>query len=627
MAMRTRKKTISIATNYLGNAKPKNENLGDKVRKKMLELKVSTKNLRNSKPERVWGWAIALTLLFLVFVPVIYMVYGSFTFDENGPRMVQGVAEGDFTLFNWVRTVGSDLSKSIFYEPALNSLEIAIGMTAVALILGSLFAWLVVRSDVPFKGFFTSVMIIPYIVPSWTVGMAWLTVFKSAKYGGSPGLLSHFFGIDAPDWIIYGYIPIVVSLGVHYVPYFFIMMRGALSNIDSRLEESAELLQASNFEILIKVTLPMILPAIGAGFILTFSKGLGEFGTQAFLGLPIRYYTFSTRIYSALNNQLYGEGYVLAIILIITTTSIVILNQKVLGTRKRYVTIGGKGSRKKPIKLGKWKIPFTVLLFTFVIIFVFAPLILLGIQTFLKYEGVYTLKNLTLHYWIGGSDPNFADGQPGIFRNPTILGALKNSLFLSSTSAVIGGVIGILIGYTVVKGRKTFLAKFIENLTFAPYLIPGVAFGGIFLTMFAKSWGPFPSLYGTFTIIIIICVVKHLPYSSSAGITAMHQIDPSLEEVAVVHGIGWVMRFRKIIFPLTKNGMLSGMLLNFITTMRTLDLVILLVTPKTTLLTSVLYRYQSQDYVQHAYGIMMMIIVIVISGHLIMVKAGGKIEL
>ena len=232
-----------------------------------------------------------------------------------------------------------------------------------------------------------------------------------------------------------------------------------------------------------------------------------------------------------------------------------------------------------------------------------------------------------MHYWIGGADKAFAEGQPGIFRNPTILGALKNSLLLAGGTALIGGVIGILIGYTVVKGRKTFLSKFIENLTFAPYLIPGVAFGGIFLTMFARSWGPLPSLYGTFAILIIICVVKHLPYSSSAGITAMHQIDPSLEEVAVVHGIGWGTRFRKIIFPLAKSGVLSGMLLNFITTMRTLDLVILLVTPKTTLLTSVLYRYQSQDFVQHAYGIMLMIIVIVISGHLIMNKMGGKLEL
>ncbi|MCP5514804.1 MAG: iron ABC transporter permease, partial [Spirochaetales bacterium] len=433
--------------------------------------------------------------------------------------------------------------------------------------------------------------------------------------------------INPPQWLIFGYIPIIISLGVHYVPYFFIMMRGALANIDSRLEESAELLQASKLEILMKITLPMVLPAIGAGFILTFSKGLGEFGTQAFLGLPIRYYTFSTRIYSALNNQLYGEGYVLALILIISTTFIVILNQMVIGTRKRYVTISGKGSVKKQIELGKWRIPATVMILAFIVIFVFGPLLLLGIQTVMKTEGIYSLDNFTLHYWFGGSDPDMAMGQPGIFQNSVIKDAIWNSLRLSGLAALISGFVGILIGYTVVKGRKTILAKLIENLTFAPYLIPGVAFGGIYLTMFAKKFGPIPSLYGTFALLVIVCIVKHLPFSSSAGITAMHQIDPSLEEVAVVHGIGWGTRFRKIIFPLAKGGVLSAMLLNFITTMRTLDLVILLVTPNTTLMTSVIFRYSQQGFVQHSYGVMILIIFIVISGHLILSKIGGKVEL
>ena len=218
-------------------------------------------------------------------------------------------------------------------------------------------------------------------------------------------------------------------------------------------------------------------------------------------------------------------------------------------------------------------------------------------------------------------------GQPGIFKNAAILNATANSLKLSILVAIVSGIIGILIGYTVVKDKKTLLAKIIENLTFAPYLIPGVAFGGIYLTLFANKIGPLPGLYGTFALLVLVCAVKHLPFSSSAGITAMHQIDPSLEEVAIVHRIGWAKRFAKIIFPLAKSGVLSAMLLNFITTMRTLDLVILLVTPKTTLMTSVIFRYAEQGFVQHSYGLMVIIIFIVITGHLVLSKIGGKIEL
>ncbi len=292
-------------------------------------------------------------------------------------------------------------------------------MTTISLVLGCFFAWLVVRTDIPFKGFFSAVMIIPYIVPSWTVAMAWISVFNSEQYGGTPGFLNILFGINPPKWIIFGYIPIVISLGVHYVPYFYIMLRGALANVDSRLEESAELLKASKAEILFRITLPMVLPALGAAFVLTFSKGLGEFGTQAFLGLPIRYYTFSTRIYASLENQLYGEGYVLALILIIATSFVVFMNQLLIGTRKRYVTISGKGSRKKPIELGKWRLPLTAFIFLFIILFVFGPLLILGLQTFMKNEGSFAPDNFTLHYWIGAANPEIAEGQPGIFRNST----------------------------------------------------------------------------------------------------------------------------------------------------------------------------------------------------------------
>ena len=225
----------------------------------------------HAKPEKVWGWIIAFLLFFLVFIPVLFMIGKSFTYDANAARMVRGAQEGEFTVFNWARVTAGKLSKSLLYKPAVNSLFIALGMTAIALFAGSFFAWLVIRSDIPCKRFFSAVLIIPYIVPSWTLAMAWITVFKSEKYGGTPGFLNAVFGVNPPEWLIYGYLPIVISLGVHYIPYFFIMMRGALSNIDSRLEESAELLRASNGEILLKITLPMVLPAIGAGFILTFS--------------------------------------------------------------------------------------------------------------------------------------------------------------------------------------------------------------------------------------------------------------------------------------------------------------------------------------------------------------------
>jgi len=578
-------------------------------------------------PERWWGMGILLLLVIVVVVPVVYIITNSFIFDASGPRMVRGADVGQWTLFYWHRILISSIAQSIFFEPALHSLLISIGMTAVSLVLGALMAWLVVRTNIPWKRFFSVTLIIPYIVPSWTVALAWLMVFKSKRFGGTPGLLNYLFGIDVPEWISYGYLPIIISLGVHYIPYTFILTRGTLANIDSRLEESAELLGASRLEILRTITFPLILPALGSAFILTFSKGLGEFATQAFLGLPIRFYTISTRIYSALNNRLYGEGYVLALVLIITTALMVWANQAMLGTRKAFVTVEGKGTRKKPVDLRRWRWPATLFMLLFVVIFVVGPLALLGWQTLMRYDGQYGLDNITLHYWIGGSDPGLADGQPGIFKSPIILMAIKNSVMLAGTTAIFSGLVGILIGYAVVRNRGRLSSRLLENLSFGPYMIPGIAFGGIFLTMFAGSWGPIPALYGTFALLALACIVKYLPYSSSSGIAAMHQIDVSLEEAGVIHGIGWGERFARIVMPLTKFGVLSAVLLTFITTMRVLDLVVLLVTPKTTLMTSIIFRYQSQDFTQHAYAVMLVIVFIILAGHTILNRLGGRIEL
>lgn len=579
------------------------------------------------RPEKSWGMILFLLLIILVVVPLVYILINSFVFDAAGLRYVRGAKLGQATIFYWKRVLGSRISKSILYEPALHSVTIAIGMTAISISLGAFLAWLVVRTNLPWKRFFSMTLIIPYIVPSWTVALAWIMVFKSQRFGGTPGLLNALFGIDVPKWISFGYLPIIIALGVHYIPYTFILMRGALANIDSRLEESAELLGATRFEILRKITFPITLPALGSAFILTFSKGLGEFATQAFLGLPIRYYTLSTRVYSALSNRLYGEGYVLALILIMTTALMVWANQAMLGTRKAFVTISGKGTRKKAVDLGTWRRPAAILLLLFVIMFVLGPLFLLGWQTLMRYEGQYGLNNLTLHYWFGKGDPKLADGQPGIFRSSFILGSIKNSVLLAGMTAIISGILGILLGYAVVRNRGHILSRAVENLSFVPYMIPGIAFGGIFLTMFARSWGPMPALYGTFALLVLTCVVKYLPYSSSSGIAAMHQIDPSLEEVGVIHGIPWKMRFARIVMPLSKAGILSAMLLTFITTMRVLDVVVLLVTPKTTLMTSIIFRYQTQDFTQHAYAIMLIIVGIILTAHYYLHRLGGKIEL
>jgi len=224
----------------------------------------------------------------------------------------------------------------------------------------------------------------------------------------------------------------------------------------------------------------------------------------------------------------------------------------------------------------------------------------------------YSLSNLTLHFWTGESNMKIADGIEGIFRNPELWNATRNSVLLAVSTAGITALVGILLGYAVVRGRGTLLSKLVEQMAFLPYLIPSIAFGAIYLGMFAKPIGPIPSLYGTFWLLLLVSVVKNFPYSSRSGTAAMMQVGGELEEAALVAGSSWLGRFRQVILPLCRSGLVSGFLLTFITTMRELSLIILLVTPVTRTLPTLTFRYAEQGYHQPGDAITVVLVVIIL---------------
>jgi iron(III) transport system permease protein len=187
-----------------------------------------------------------------------------------------------------------------------------------------------------------------------------------------------------------------------------------------------------------------------------------------------------------------------------------------------------------------------------------------------------------------------------------------NSFRLSTVASIIAGSIGVLAGYSIVKKRGTKLATFVNNLAFFPYLMPAMAFGAIYLSMFARQNLFLPSLYGSFAILVLIGSVKYLPFASRAGINAMLQLGPEIEEAAVILGIPWWKRMVQIIFPIQKASFLSGYLLPFISIMRELSLFILLVSPSTRVLTTLLFQYNEKGWYQYANAINLFIIAIVL---------------
>ena len=542
---------------------------------------------------------IAVVLLvYLIVLPLLDMIATTFELAQRDIRAVGGGKAGDFTLYYWQRLLASELSWTMLIKPLINSLVIGVCVSVCAILLGSILAWLMVRSDLPFKKFFSLAVIIPYMIPSWCKSQAWLSMFKTARLGGAPGFMASL-GLDVPEWLAYGPVAIIIVLTLHYYAYTYLLVSSALNSINSELEEMGEIQGAGKAMILRKITLPLVLPAILSAVILTFSKAIGTFGTINYLGSPVQYYTLSSQLYTNINSRDTQTGFAMAILMIIIASIAVFVNQKLIGSRKSYATIGGKGGRSTLIGLGKVGRPvITAALFVFFAVGIIMPIVILVMESFMLKEGIYSLDNFTLHYWIGESNPQIMEGLPGIFKNDEFINSLFNSLRLTLVNGVFGTIFGQLLGYITAKGRGRLHGKLVEQLVFIPYLIPSVAFGGIYLSMFSQPQQIFgvtlvPALYGTFALLTLVSVVKHLPFAARAGTSNMLQISGELEEAATIEGAGFFRRFVKIVFPLSKGGFISGFMLIFVSIMKELDLIILIMTPTTSTLPYLAFRYQN----------------------------------
>ena len=570
---------------------------------------------------------LLFVLAYLILWPFLQLIIESLTWGEGDRRISREAIPGEFTWFHWLQATTGPISGKMLYGPLANTLKTGIIATTLALLVGGILAWCVVRSDMPGKSWLQPILTLPYIVPSFAVALSWEAVFRSPKVGGQPGLYEAVLGASPPEWISYGTFPISVTLAIHYFPFAYLLVAGALATIDSQMEEGALIAGAGRLMIHRRITFPVVAPAFVAAFILTFGKTIGQFALPFLLGAPTQFHTLATMVYANLALGLESMAFVLAIILIaISLVSIWLSNRFVGKNSSRFETISGKGFRSRVIALGTWRWPIFLLVATFGFITGILPLILLGYQSIMLIDGFYDLSNMTSHFWLGKSNPEIAFGTPGVLHNNIILGATWNTLKLAFISAIIASIVGLIIAYIVVRRGDNPLAKILDQVAFIPFLFPTIAFGAMYLTLFAEPVGPIPALYGTFSLLVLISVVSRLPYSVKTGVMAVTQIGKELEEAAELTGASWGKRFRRIIIPLASPGVISGMMVSFVGVMRELSLIILLITPSTRVLMTVGFSYVEEGLTQLSNALVLIVAVLTIIGELVLLWFGkGKI--
>ncbi len=575
------------------------------------------------KPHNIILVVLLVVLGYLTLVPLLTIILDTVTVHSSEARFVKKPV-GSLTLYHWTKMFASGVtSQKIFYEPFVNTMVVAFLSCVLAILIGGFFAWTVTRTNIRAKAFISTVFVFPYIMPAWTLAMAWLNFFRNSRIGGAPGIFTVITGLETPNWFAYGLFPIVIVQGLHYAPFAYILIGGILRNMDANLEEAAMLLHANRMQIMMKVTLPIVRPALLSTFLLVFSSTMSAFAVPAFLGSPVRYQVLTTQMYRTLNGMNPGYGYIMALVMIVIGVGILMLNQWITGRRKSYTTITGKSSNISLYNLRKARNPLSILLVTVLMMVAILPLASFAIESFIMAPGDYSFSNFTTEFWIGEGRADIANSEPGILRNPSIWLGLTNSLKLSIIISLIAGTVGMLSGYAIAKRRGSRLSAWVNNLTFFPYLMPSMAFGAIYLSMFAVRRGFIPAMYGSFWLLVIVGAVKYLPFASRSGINAMLQLSGEIEEAGIIMGVGWLKRMTRIIFPIQKTTFISGYLLPFISCMRELSLFILLVSPSTRILTTLLFQYNEKGWNQYANAINLMIVVIVVGFNLLINKLTG----
>lgn len=566
---------------------------------------------------------LALLLLavfgYLILAPVLLLLVDAVT--VHFPDIARsGQDLGALTLYYLNRVLLSPISRDLFWWPLAHTAVISVAAIVIAFLVGGPLGWLLSRTDLVGKKWFSTALLLPYMLPSWTFALAWLTLFKNRTTGGVPGWMETL-GFTPPDWLAYGAFPIALILALHYAPFVILLFGNALKQFDTQLEDSARSLGARPRDVARRIILPLMMPSLASAATLIFAKCLGDFGVAYVLGVPVGFDVLATSLFRAISTSQAGASAVIAGVIVLLGTFSVIIDMRLMKEAKRFVTIGAKGAMVREAPLGKWQMPAVLWVLAVFLVSAAIPLVALTLTTVMRVPGSFEISNFTLDYWIG-TDLGTTALRQGILLTGEFWLALWNTVWMVGLASLGAGLLGLLVGYGVVRSPIRIVSVALRQITFLPYLVPGIAFAAAYLSMFAVARPPLPALYGTHAILVLAILADQMPFASRAGISSMMQLGREPEEAGQIVGAGWFRRMRSIVLPIQRGALVSAILLPFISGIKGLSLVVVLAVPGTDLLTTYAIRLVDYGYSQAANAVVVMLCVVAFAGTMLVQKIG-----
>ncbi len=494
----------------------------------------------------------------LVLVPLAALFYTAFSEDTVfGP--------GAASLSNFVSAYKDNHILLLLW----NSSVFATGTAALTLVLGALVAWVVERTDAFGRGLFHSLALLSFALPGLLTTMAW-TLMLSPNIGWINVGLKDLFGLSRAPFNIYSMAGMIWSLSAHYFPLAYLLIGPAFRVLDMRLEEAAAISGARTRQVMRRVTLPLLRPAILSAALLLFVRGLESFEVPRIIGAPAHINVFTTEIQNATADipPHLGTAAALGMTLLGICVIGVYLYRRATRNVEAYSTVTGKGYRPTPQRLGIWRWPVAAL-----VAFLFA--IVLGLPLFtLAWQSLFRNATTPSFAAVGGMT---VEAYAYVLEYPIFLNAIENSVLIGALAATVVVGMAFVMAWISLRAIKRH-GWILDALAFIPIAIPSVIVGVSIL--FAYLVIPIP-VYNTIWILLIAYVTMYLPYGmrfASSGIAAIHR---ELEEVAEVSGASPLHIFRRVLFPLLAPVLAAGWLYVFVLAVRELAASIFLSGPET----------------------------------------------
>jgi iron(III) transport system permease protein len=547
------------------------------------------------RPGSLLPWLLLVLVAVCTLSPVAAALLSAFRSAAPGQA-------GDWTLDGLARA----FSESTTWEALWTTYWLSAVRALLGVGLAVVITWVLARTDCPFRPQLESLIILAYFFPGLGRILGWV-LLASPRTGVVNGALRLLPGLDQLQqgpFNIYSYAGVIYVSVIGFSAFFVVFLLPAFRAMDASLEESARMSGASERQTLWHITVPLLRPAIAGILVLSVMLLLSSFEIEVFLGTPAGVYVLTNQIYHHLQEVLpadYGTAFSLSLLLLLSALSLVFIYGRVLGQRD-YTTVSGRSFSTRVTRLGRWRWAAFAFVAGYLLLSLILPAIALLYASVAKTAGVnfFSADGYTLNNWVS------------ILSLQLPRQSIGNTFILSITAATVGGVLGTIIAYVLVR-TKFAGNKLLEFSAWIPWTVPTIVLGLglLWVTLFT----PLSVLYGSLAILIVAHVIRGIPIRTRIMTSTLVQIDKGLEEAARVHGANWLRTFWHIWLPLLKTGFVAGWIIGFVFSFSELALVAFLYGPKSMVLSTLMFSLWTREPERAAVvGILSTLVIMVIVG-------------